>query len=303
MNDPLLISTFKSVVIPALSGWIFVLALWRPIKKDAAAPPAWAVIAGIALACVLGQVIPFGWNGWWPVDTTRRLLHAAVAIGVVGSLLALVKPPKSVRAIAWLVLSGALSWALAEHRIRNGAWEGAEAFGWLTAWTLLIFGSAMSIAWFAGKGGGWSTGFALSLLIGAGSAVAAASGSALLGRSLGPIGMFTGMALVIGFFRKSFTLEGGPAAALGMFYGCVMLLSYTLAVEPAPRVGLGIAAGAPLVLGLLPACRWFASLPRPAIVAISAAVLAGLFAGAMADISATQAAESDEDDLSELYGG
>ena len=303
MDDPFLLEMLKSVAAPAFAGWILVLAIWRPQKKDAGPAPAWAVVCGVALAYGLGHVLSQGWHGFWPADTTRRLLHAAAAVGVVGSALALTGPPRFVRALVWLVLSAGLAWALAEHRLRTGVWEGAEALGWIAAWSLLMTGSGLSFEWFAGKGGGWSTGFGLSLLIGAGSFVVAQSGSASLGQSLGPLGMFAGAALVVGLLRKSFTLEGGGAAGLGVLYGCVMLLGYTLVPEPAPRVALGIAAAAPLVLGLVPACRWFARLPKAALVGVSVAVLAGLFAAAIADIEATKASESGDADLSELYGG
>jgi len=303
MTDPFILEMLKSVAAPALAGWILVLVFWRPLSKETGPPPAWAVICGVALAFGLGHLLSQGWHGLWPVDTTRRLLHAAVAIAAVGSVLAAADAQRIVRAVTWLVLSIGLTLALAEHRLRNGLWEGAEAFGWIAAWSLLVTGSALSFEWFAGRSSGWATGLGLSLLIGAGAAVVAGSGIASLGQSLGPLCAFVGVALVVGLLRTSFTLEGGAAAALGAFYGCVMLLGYTLVPEPAPRAALGIAAMAPLVLGLVPACRWFVGLPRSVIVGISAVLLAGLFAAAMADIDATRAAESEEDDLSELYGG
>ncbi|MEM9066171.1 MAG: hypothetical protein AAGB51_11845 [Planctomycetota bacterium] len=301
--DPILIAALKQVIAPAVGSIVFVLLVWRPRSKDGPPAPAWLASVGLTLAVVVGQFVDPGWHGLWPTDTSRRLLLIAVVAGLVGSTGSYLPGGRATRWGLWGIASAFAVFAVTQHRTRSGAWEGAEAWGWIGAWTLVTFFAVASFEWLARQGPSWRSMLGICLLASAASGLVTGCGIATLGLTMGSFCAFTGFSAAVALVRPGLSYAGGAAGAVGLLYGSCVALSYTSVPEPVPYAGIGAVALAPALLAIGPVARWLGSRRKPALIALGAVLAAAMIVMGFLDMLRIHAQEADEyDPAAEMYG-
>ncbi|MEM1330243.1 MAG: hypothetical protein AAGG07_06760 [Planctomycetota bacterium] len=303
--NPMIAESLRSVIGPATLGLVLLVALWRPIKRDASAPKGWLVGLSFAVALVASAVMTSGWGGFWPADTIKRLPHvvvlafsailldermrrsAAPGLGLVGP-------------IAWGVVSIAGVWILTEHRRRGGVWEGGDIALWTLVWSGVAWLNTLTLRRYTAQERGAPGSLVVAVLTGLGSLLVVLGGSASLSQGLGVASAWAGPLVLLALLRPSLSLAG-MGGLLGLWYTAIVLLTYTTAFEP-PRTALGLTAVAPLALWLPVAARFagrfeLARRALPALIAIAVALGA-----AAATLSLGQSPDSGGDALEDLYG-
>lgn len=302
LNNPIIFESLRSVLLPALVSVALLLAVWRPFKRDAPAPPGWALAAALGAAVIAGRLISKGWGGFWPVDTTRRfwlVVLAGVAAGVVASL---PRMPKAARAGAWTIASVFGAWALSAHKVRSGAWEGFGAVGWVALCAAAMLIGVWALGSFAGRRDGRWGALVLSVYAAAASVVSVVSLVAVTSQSMGVVSAWCGMLFGVALLRPGFRL--GPAAGVaGLVIQSVLLIAYLNSPGEPPHLGLGLALLAPLALAIGPIAAWVRALPakpRAVLEAGVAVLLLGL--AAYAAHQAVNGGETEDYPGADLYG-
>lgn|GEM_PF-2299616 len=303
MNNPQVIETLRSVVAPAAGGIVVMLALWRPWRKGSPAPMPIASALGLGAAFIAAYIVAHGWHGWYPTDTTRRIVYAGLIGIVVAGIETWPRGHAVLRHTLRLLASAAVVWILTEHRRRTGAWEGMEVALWTGLWSLTVW-LWVEAANNLGKrspGVGWP--LLLSVPALALSLVAFMAGAASFSQHAGLLVAWMHAAFLVGLLWRSMDLTRGAATVFGLGAGGLLVLTYTSVGDDTPRLALGVLALAPLAL-LIPRLKTVARRKPLVRFAITASVLAAL-GGASLGLTAwsqRSGAGGDDDDVSRLYG-
>jgi hypothetical protein len=246
---PIPVDVLVEIVPAALVSGAILLFTWRWREQAWRAPV--AVGAGFAATFVYALGLP----GWMPVDTTRLLLHFAVAAAVFGAVDARLPRP-----LAWalrLVFSAAVPWlllrGLPEPPVTSMIVAGAA-----------LFATWMALDWRARAVDGWAQPLAILITAGAGGQALAAAGTGLIGQLSGALAAATGPLLVFGLLHEKQTLARGGAGAVAVLAGALWMCGHFFAELPLSSACLLMAA--PLAATRK---RWWAG-------ALVAAILAGL---------------------------
>ena len=200
--------------------------------------------AAFALACSMAlHGLPF------PPRETGHWIPILAAAGALGGLLAGVLPEAGAWAVR-ILLSAGVAWVLTAPR-RQHAWkEGATAWIWLLALTLLLAGGWALWDRLARRPGAMRFGTATGLAAGLCAIIFLFAGGARDGQISGALGLILGVVALAGFVWHGRTVGPGlaGAGAVGFF---ALLVNMTLYAELPPAAAL-CAWAAPLVVAAWP---------------------------------------------------
>lgn len=301
-ENPMALETLRSVIAPQVGAIVLLLLLWRPWRKNAPAPLPIVTALSLGAAFIAAQLIAHGWHGWYPGDTTRRIVYAALFAIAIAGVETWPKLPNPARHALRLLGSVAIVWMLTAHRRRNGDWSGGEIWLWTALWSAIVMLWTTCANNLASRRPGPAWPMLLSILALGLSLTAFKAGAASFSQLAGLLVAWMHGVFVLALIWKKLDLTRGAATVFGLGAGGLLVLTYTGVWPHGPRWGVGLLAVAPLLLltPRLPRVRTMKPLAQFGIAAVMLAIAA---AGAVALATYVDAEDAgDTNDGSDLYG-
>lgn len=252
---PIPVDVFLEIVPAALVSGAILLFTWRWREQAWRAPL--AIGAGFATTFVYALGLP----GWMPVDTTRLLLHFAVAAAVLGIVDARLPRP-----LAWalrLVFSAAVPWLL----LRGLPEPPVTAMVVAAAALFVVW---MALDWRAQVVDGWAQPLAILITAAAGGQALAAANNGLLGQLSGALAAAVGPLLLFGPLHGRQTLARGGAGVVAVIAAGLWMTGHFFS-QNFPLSSACLLAAAPLAATKK---RWWAGALVAALLAALAVYLA-----------------------------
>jgi len=213
------------VVLPGAIVAVVLGAAWlllgrRPEKRPL---PRWSAPLAFALAYLPADYAVRSWPEVWPADSTKRLVHIALLLGLVGVGTSLwgSMPPK-LRVVVHTLAMGVAMWLPLEALGRSGD------TGTMLVWVGGATAAAMAFAFLIGKEserrGGWAPPALAALIVMAVSPTLLFGSIATIGQIVGGLVATLSAAAMVGALAPRFTLHaGGSLVIAGLITGMLAI--------------------------------------------------------------------------------
>ena len=240
------------VVLPGAIVALVLGAAWlllgrRPGKR---ALPRWSVPLAFALAYLPAAYAVNPRFQAWPADSTKRLVHIALLLGLVGvgTSLWVSMPPKA-RAAAHTLAMGVAMWLPLEALGRRG--DTGTMLVWVAGATAVAMAFAFLIDRESERRGGWAPPALTALVVMAVSPVLLFGAVATVGQIVGGLVAMLVAAAMVGAVARRFTLHPGGSLVIAGLVTAMLLIGCHFARAQWISAGLILAAPAALWLDRL----------------------------------------------------
>jgi hypothetical protein len=226
-------------VLPGAIAALVLGAAWlllgrKPQKRPL---PRWSVPLAFALAYLPADYAVRSWPEVWPPDSTKRLVHLALLLGIVGVVTSLWRSmPTKARTTVHTLAMGVAMWMPLEALGRRG--DTGTMLVWVGGATAAAMGFAFLVGRESERRGGWAPPALAALIVLAASPVLLFGSIATIGQMVGGVVAMLTAAAMVGALSPRFTLHAGGSLviaglltamlAIGVHFGTAQWISAAL---------------------------------------------------------------------------
>lgn len=226
-------------VLPGAISALVLGAAWLLLgrKPEKRPLPRWSVPLAFALAYLPADYALRSWPEPWPPDSTKRLVHLALLLGIVSIGTSLWRSmPAKARATAHTLAMGVAMWMPLEALGRRG--DTGTMLVWIGGATAAAMGFSFLVGRESERRGGWAPPALAALIVLAASPVLLFGSIASIGQIVGGVVAMLTAAAMVGALSPRFTLHAGGSLviaglltamlAIGVHFGTAQWISAAL---------------------------------------------------------------------------